>query len=144
MRFNLIYQQILQNVLKIKDFNYKFIFDTETNKLQCKFESIDSNSNLLIFITAIINDNDITFEVFSKDNKKLKTYTDKEFLMAYYKDYQNFKQAYNVYKKDPEFFNKNIKEKEEEEEENNTQKIKINTLDEVLQNDEIKEMQFIF
>jgi len=45
--------------------------------------------------------------------------------MAYYKEYQNFKNAFAAYKKDPDFFKK--EEKDNEIEDDKT--IKINTLD---------------
>ena len=54
--------------------------------------------------------------------------------MSYYKEYQNFKEAYKVYKKDPEFFNKKAKQEKQKNEE-----IKIDTLDEVLQKEEIQD-----
>ena len=134
MKFNLIYQQILNKVLQLNTFKYKFILDTDENILKCKFESIDKENNQLIFITATINKNDITFEVFSKDKEKIKTYTDKEFLMAYYKEYQNFKNAFKIYKKDPDFFKKEEKDNQIQDD----KAIKIDTLDEVLQDEDNK------
>lgn len=134
MKFNIIYQQILNKLLQINSFKYKFILDTDSNILKCKFESIDKENNQLIFITAIINKNDITFQVFSKDKQKIKTYTDKEFLMAYYKEYQNFKNAFKMYKEDPDFFKKEEKDNQLEDD----KAIKIDTLDQVLQEDQNK------
>lgn len=130
MKFNLIYEEVLKRAIDIKNFKYRFIYDDTDDKLQCKYESIDKNTNELIFITATINKNDITFDVFSKDKEKIKSYTDKEFLMAYYKEYQNFKQAYKIYKKDPNFF-----EHQKKEEQTNTDEVKIKSLDEILQQD---------
>lgn len=134
MKFNLIFEEYLNKILQLNSFKYKFILNTDDNILQCKFESIDKQNNELIFITATINKNDITFQVFSKDKEKIKTYTDKEFLMAYYKEYQNFKNAFKIYKKDPDFFKKQQKDEQPEQD----KKIKIDTLDEVMQEQENK------
>lgn len=134
MKFNIIYQQILNKILQKDTFNYKFILDTDKNILKCKFESIDKETNQLIYITATINNNDITFKVFSKDKEKIKTYTDKEFLMAYNKEYINFKNAYKTYKNTPDFFKKQKKDNQIQDDKS----VKIDTLDEVLQEEENK------
>jgi len=63
------------------------------------FDSIDEYDNKLIHIKVTIFENNLyEFEV-TKNNKS-KTYTDKEFLLSYYKDYQDFKKALSLYKKE--------------------------------------------
>lgn len=126
-KFQLIYEEILSKSINVKDFKYKFSLDTIENTLTCDFESIDKTSNKLIFIKAIVYDNNNIEFIIKKQNKE-KTYTDKEFLFAYYKEYHNFKLAYKIYKDNPNFF-----EKQEKEPEQNQDNIpKIETLDEIL------------
>ena len=86
-KFNIIYEEILTKNLELQNFKYNFQYDTNQKKLICNFQSVDKISNKLIFIKAITyqESNQTQFKIHFENSTQEKTYTSKEFLLAYYK-----------------------------------------------------------
>ena len=113
-RFNLLCEEIKNQIISVDTFEFKFNKDEDTDKVTCKFTILNEKQELCAVICTINSNNTKTFKIYDKENKNSKEIDEKQFMIKYYKDYDKFKNALSKWKEESE-----KEEAEENEEENN-------------------------
>lgn len=96
-RFNILIEDI-RKTLVVDTFDFEFIEDDD--KVLCKFNIFDKNSNTAKKVTA-----DLDKMEFTIDNDVL---SEKEFMLSYYTDYKNVKKAFENYQQEKKELNTSV------------------------------------
>lgn len=95
-KFNLLFEEIMQSIISVDTFKFKFK-EEENGNISCSFDVLNDD-NKLIKVNAFIKktSNEITFDLIDEDVTN--TLNEKSFMMKYYNDYKKFKDAYKKFK----------------------------------------------
>ncbi len=93
-KFDLLFEEIMKTKISVNTFDFNFI-PQDNGDIICEFDTLNSDNKLINVKANIKANGTIEFDLI--DNNITNTLDEKTFMLKYYKDYEQFKEAYKNY-----------------------------------------------